>query len=261
MADQKRKYALQIPILILAVALASFTACNSRFDKVAADGGGFTAEQLTTFDALKTDLFDQRCSRCHSSANASGGVDLSSYVSILSTAGLVVRGSPDASLIYTEVDTGGMPVGDSRLTPREVQAIRDWILAGAPNGFFTPSLPPTPVPAPAPQPSATPIGRPAPTPRPTATPAPGTVVYLEIQQKIFDQSCTRCHSGSRPSKGIDLSNYTALMAKSGNVVAGSPTKSRVYTEIANGSMPPSGPKVSAQLMKELKDWITQGARK
>jgi cytochrome c5 len=229
--------------------------CNYQVTKSPTENG-VSAQALNSFSALSANIFEPKCAQCHAGSGAAGGVDLSSYAAIMSHSGLIKVGDPSTSLIYTEVASGDMPDSGPALAEAEIKAIQDWIVAGAPNGSFVTSVPTTgsvPIELPAP------VTTPAPRPTPVTT-LPSGVSYVDIQQKIFNLSCTRCHSGSRPAKGIDLTSYVSLMANAALVVPGSPSMSRVYTEIASGSMPPRGALVDAKLTAELKAWITQGAK-
>ena len=196
----------------------------------------------------------------------SGGVDFSTYSSTLSKSGVVVIGKPQTSTLYTEVASGDMPDGGPVLSTDEVNAISDWILAGAPNGDFPSTRVPLPMPTPViNNPAPPPAPPPAPTPVVTATPTPvpSTIVkYSEVQAKIFDQACVRCHSGQTPKGKVNLSSFAALMAsaKRNLIIAGSPDTSLVFTEISSGDMPPSGPPIAAPEVALLQEWINQGAR-
>ena len=174
--------------------------CNYKVNNAAAESG-VSAQQLSSFEALRANIFEPKCTQCHSGSGAKGGVDLSSYQSIMSHAGLITAGDPSASLVYTDVASGDMPDGGPALAGNEVKAIQDWIIAGAPNGSFAvspPSTSPVPIEIPSPAPNPTPVPRPT----PVAKPPTGISYVADIQQKIFNQSCTRCHSGPNPSKGI-----------------------------------------------------------
>jgi hypothetical protein len=45
----------------------------------------------------------------------------------------VSAGNPNASSLYTDVYSGSMPRGSSKLNQAQIQAIKDWILDGAKN--------------------------------------------------------------------------------------------------------------------------------
>jgi hypothetical protein len=68
-------------------------------------------------------------------------------------------------------------------------------------------------PSPTPSPTPTPAPSPAPTPTPTPTPTPGaTLSYDQDLKPVFDADCVRCHGGSRPSAGYNMSTYAGVMA-------------------------------------------------
>jgi hypothetical protein len=70
-----------------------------------------------------------------------------------------------------------------------------------------PSPTPTPTPTPAPAPT------PSPTPTPTPTPTPSAVLsYDQDLKPVFDMDCVRCHGGSRPSAGYNMTTYAGVMA-------------------------------------------------
>lgn len=226
--------------------------CSYHVDKGSIDGG-LSSQKINSFATLKTNIIDPKCLRCHG-ATIQGGVDLSTYASIMGKPGLVAIGKPESSLLFTEVADGSMPQGGPHLSASEVAVISDWINAGAPDGDFV-STTPSPIPTPTPTPL------PTPNPTPTPTPVPNPVAsYKEIQTKLFNQSCTRCHSGSGPSGNIDLSSYQKLMGNSKvAIVPGAATKSITYTEITSRSMPPSGTTIDPTLVTLLKNWINAGA--
>ncbi len=201
--------------------------------------------KLISFAAIKTAVLDLKCISCHGSAGA-GGVNLSTYDSIKSNPGLVNPGDAQYSRLYTEVATGSMPDGGPALSAEEVAAIGNWIQNGAPNGNF----------------AAGGVNPPAPPFVPPVNPPPTTSSnYAQLQTKLFDVSCVKCHSGSKPSGKVDLSDYQKIMANTKTViVAGNPNASLAFTEITGGSMPPSGKAIDAVLVELLRKWIETGAK-
>jgi hypothetical protein len=81
------------------------------------------------------------------------------------------------------------------------------------------------------------------------------LMYADISG-ILEKNCVGCHSGGRAAKGIDLSSYNKVK---GLVVAGDPDKSRLYTVIKSGKMPPKNPLPAADLDK-IAQWIKGGAQ-
>lgn len=228
-------------ILYISILCVLINACNFHSDKTAlalTDPTNTNRTSLSSFDALKLNILDPKCLRCHGAAG-DGGVDLSTYSSIISNPRLVTAGNLQQSRLYTEVFTGSMPEGGPVLSADEVAAIANWIQSGAPDGDFSPG---------------------APMPDPTLPPIPSSSIYKQIQTKLFDPSCVRCHSTAKPSGKVDLSSYQKLMAnKKIVIVPGKPERSLAFTEIANGSMPPRGGAVDSKLAELLKKWITEGA--
>ena len=49
------------------------------------------------------------------------------------TMNYVTAGSPNSSALFTETNSGSMPKGGSKLNAAALQAIKDWITAGAKN--------------------------------------------------------------------------------------------------------------------------------
>jgi mono/diheme cytochrome c family protein len=79
------------------------------------------------------DLFQGKCGACHSEANALGGLDLSSYASTLAggNSGPVIEpGNSGASGLITLQAEGGHP---GQFDDAELDLIRQWIEAGAPE--------------------------------------------------------------------------------------------------------------------------------
>jgi hypothetical protein len=235
---------ISVHAFLAVIVTGGISACSYQVDKAGANGA-FAGKDLNSFAAIKTRVFDAKCARCHAGASAGGGVDVSSYQSIMGNPGLIEAGQPSKSRIYAEVSSGDMPLGGPALPAAEVAAIEQWILAGAPDGEFTNIVV---VPTPAPQ---------APQP-PTVGPIVAT--YTEVQSKILVQSCVRCHSGAQPPGGVDLTSYANLMSRPQNIIPGNSKDSLVYSEIATGSMPPRGAAVDPKLVQLLANWIDQGAK-
>jgi mono/diheme cytochrome c family protein len=83
-------------------------------------------------------IFDAQCVRCHNATTAHGGLRIDSREDLL-TGGkhgpAIVPGEPENSLLYTAVlqtTDLKMPPHQDQLKPEELQAISDWIKAGAP---------------------------------------------------------------------------------------------------------------------------------
>lgn len=88
---------------------------------------------LTSWEEGIGALLDRKCSVCHNPATRSGGLDLTSFEAALEDgqAGPAVEpGDPDRSQILPIQIAGGHP---GQLSGTELEALREWILAGAPE--------------------------------------------------------------------------------------------------------------------------------
>lgn len=117
--------------------------------------GGTSTPLPDKFSDIQTRTFDKSCnnSSCHGGSFPKALLDLTSAKSYEQLLGnqiqnsaaktryraLVVPGKPDSSFLYLKVkgprsDEGAqMPERLSALPPAEIEAIRSWILRGAPN--------------------------------------------------------------------------------------------------------------------------------
>lgn len=82
-----------------------------------------------TYTWINNNILIPKCLACHGSSVASAGVRFNTYTN---TKREVVNGNPGASPLFTETDSGSMPT-TGKLSDTEINAIRDWILAGAPQ--------------------------------------------------------------------------------------------------------------------------------
>lgn len=67
----------------------------------------------------------------------------------------------------------------------------------------------------------------------TTTTGAASIAYAQDVKPILDADCTRCHGGSRPSAGINLSTYAGVMAV---VQAGNASSLLVRATQSNGLM-------------------------
>jgi uncharacterized membrane protein len=92
--------------------------------------------------------------------------------------------------------------------------------------------------------------------------SPDSVYFQYDVLPILVAACARsgCHDAISRVDGYQLTDYTNTMKK--GISAGRATNSKVYTEIANGSMPPPGSGITmTQAQKDIiAKWINQGAK-
>ena len=139
-------------------------------------------------------------------------------------------------------------------------------------GSQTPQPPPetaSPTEAP-PQPTQTPI--PTETPIPTSTASPTAEMPTELPvaeisftndiMPIFNKSCNKCHGVEQIKEGLDMRTYETLMTGSFNgtvITAGSAADSFLVQQLEEGEMPKRGPKLTADQIQIIIDWINAGA--
>ena len=86
-----------------------------------------------SFAALKTNIFDPKCARCHMNGESSGQYAMDTWTE---TTTRVVGGSPSTSPLYVRTANFTMPpqnAAEMDLTPQELADVNLWIQRGAPN--------------------------------------------------------------------------------------------------------------------------------
>lgn len=74
------------------------------------------------------------------------------------------------------------------------------------------------------------------------------ITFSKIKSEVIDPHCLRCHNPSRPSAGIDLSNYSSVKSR----------LTQFDFAISRNIMPPSGA-LDPTLKGLVADWIKAGA--
>lgn len=100
-----------------------------------------------------------------------------------------------------------------------------------------------------------------PPPPPVATCSPDTVYFQNTILPLINSSCAMsgCHDAITHKEGLNLTTYNGIMAA--GVKAGNPGGSKLYSVIANNSMPPKGSTPLTVTQKDLiSKWISQGAK-
>lgn len=88
-----------------------------------------------TYQALKINVFNRRCTGCHNAAQMTAGLNLSTYAGVLSA---VTPGNAATSKIHIRITSTNpaiprMPLNGTPLSVVEINTIADWINAGALN--------------------------------------------------------------------------------------------------------------------------------
>ena len=101
--------------------------------------------------------------------------------------------------------------------------------------------------------------------QPTSEPVAATSDGVSFQHDIlpvFENSCIRCHGGSRTEKGLDLRTYESLMRGSRNgamLIPGDAENSEMAIQVISGEMPRRASKLLDEQIQLIVDWINQGA--
>jgi mono/diheme cytochrome c family protein len=81
-------------------------------------------------------ILESRCATCHMGDFVSEGLDMNTYESLMvgsQNGPVIIPGDASASLLVQKVTDGKMPKKGPRLTPAQIQIIKDWIESGALN--------------------------------------------------------------------------------------------------------------------------------
>lgn len=212
------------------------TACNSNGGS---DGGGVIPIPVLApnYESISKMILEPRCLACH---DAGSSLDFSTYTAIISHTDLFTSPAGEDGDFVEAVASGMMPPKKlPKLSPEEVDVIRQWVILGMPEkagGAPAPSpvvVPPTPAPTPAPAP---------------VNPLPPDIACMDfatIKATVLEPKCVGCHGGSG---GVDLDSYAAVKAH----------LSKVDVVVAANKMPPKKP-LDPVLKDQLLNWIKDGA--
>jgi mono/diheme cytochrome c family protein len=79
-------------------------------------------------------IFNQICVKCHGGEEVKEGLSLKTYAEIMQgsdNGAVIAPGDPANSLLVDMIQKGKMPKRGPRLLPKQIQAIVDWVTAGA----------------------------------------------------------------------------------------------------------------------------------
>lgn len=86
------------------------------------------------FQKISQAVFAPKCMQCHNSVSRMGGLDISSYSSLMNPAGrYVIPGAPEQSRLFLRLVNASPHPPTVPLTNTEISMIREWISAGAKN--------------------------------------------------------------------------------------------------------------------------------
>src|SRR5262245_9757509 len=185
-------------------------------------------------------IFTANCLSCHggTSVYTQSGLDLRTAAATFKGSNngpVVVRGSPEKSVLYQQVAYRWMPQPAFKLalTVEQIETIRRWIEGGALSD----------------QPLAS-----------TEEVAAEQARFEKEALPILSSRCFSCHGNDKPMAGLDLRSLASVLKGSANgpvVVEGASDKSILIRKVASRSMPTPGmgePLSDAQI-GALRGWI------
>ena len=176
----------------------------------------------TSWEAGISLVLSDKCGRCHNSASLKGNFDITSYETAMeggSSGPGFVPGNPSSSGIVRKQRAGGHP---AQLTEQELQAVADWIQAGAPK-------------------------------------EPGYTSWADGIGFLMNERCGECHGPPEPAGQLDLTTYNGLLVGGDTgpaVVLNEPMESLLIQIQASGGHP--GQLEEAEL-EAVRQWIAAGA--
>ena len=200
---------------------------------------GAASAQIVSFERDVLPIFTANCLSCHggTSIYTQAGLDLRTINSALRgslNGPVVVKRSPEKSLLYQKVSTRAMPPVAFKLTLTDIQieTIRKWIEAGAPSEK----------------------------PAEKTEPDEELTRFEKQALPILSAKCVSCHGGENPMAGLDLRTLDSVLrgGVTGPVVMeGASEKSLLIRKIVSNKMPPPGtnaPPAPAEV-EILRQWI------
>ena len=185
-------------------------------------GGSARAETAgPRFEKDVLPIFQQYCFTCHGQSAPQLGLDLRTAACALKgtyNGPVIVKGSPEQSLLWQKVSTHAMPpqVYGQTVPDADIETLKRWIAAGAPADH------------------------------------PGGDGKEAAEQRarfekeilpVLTARCVQCHGQSKPMAGLDLRTEVSLLkgSNSGPVVTeGLSEKSLLIRKVVSHSMPPPG---------------------
>jgi hypothetical protein len=79
------------------------------------------------YDDAALALLKRSCNSCHNANLAQAGIGYIMSKDTMIQRGIFKPGSPSTSTLFTEIDSGDMPIGSSSFSSAEVDVIRNWI--------------------------------------------------------------------------------------------------------------------------------------
>lgn len=229
------------------------------------------AQAGPSFASQVAPILVQRCGTCHIN-NSRGDFNMATFAMLAKgpPAGTVVfPGDVVASRLIESIETGDMPRGGGgKVSPAELQLLKDWVLAGAKYDAPSPMIPLAALAAKAPAGAAAPMAA-EPPQDPTLRAATGaeTVSFAKDIAPILLANCGGCHiDAMRVQGGLRMDTFAALMrgGDSGEIVLPTRAAASLLVKKIKGEegmrMPAGGrPPLSDEQITLISKWIEENA--
>lgn len=123
---------LSFSVMIILVACGGQSATPAQQETVESNIPSTKVEASFASNVLP--IFKENCTRCHGSSRQSGGLRLDSYAALMAggkDGAVIIPGDAPSSLLVELVTSGDMPRNAAPLPDAEIQAIIEWVDAGA----------------------------------------------------------------------------------------------------------------------------------
>jgi len=229
-----------------------------------------TAQAGPSFASQIAPILVQRCGTCHIN-NSRGDFNMATFAMLAKgpPAGTVVfPGDVVASRLIESIETGDMPRGGGKVSPAELQLLKDWVLAGANYDAPSPMIPLAALAANAPAGAAAPMAA-APPQDPSMRAPTGneTVSFAQDIAPILLANCGGCHINAMQVRGgLRMDTFTALMrgGDSGEIVLPTRAAASLLVKKIKGEegdrMPAGGrPPLTEAQITLISKWIEENA--
>lgn len=123
---------ISITVMLILVACGGQSVTPAQQETV--ESGVASTKEEASFASNVLPIFQENCTRCHGSSRQSGGLRLDSYAVLIAggkDGAVIVPGDAPSSLLVELVTSGDMPRNAAPLPDAEIQAIIEWVDAGA----------------------------------------------------------------------------------------------------------------------------------
>lgn len=223
------------------------------------------AEGEVSFANDVAPILVQQCGRCHINGSK-GNFTLTSFAALMKgpPEGVVVfAGDIVGSRLIEVIETGDMPRG-SKMPPKQLQTLKEWVLAGAKFDGPAPEAPLMAYAGKADPAAAAPMTPKLETKRSTGS---ETVSFANDVAPLLVANCNGCHLDAMQTRGgLRLDTFAQLLrgGDSGSIVTPGNGASSLLVQKLRGEvgdiMPAGGrPKLSDESIQLISTWIDEGA--